>query len=205
MTTTVGNIQSTEPGEDQPVLVATDFSEDSRAALIWACKFAECNDAELITLHVVHDLTSNPGFYRRNKEDSMIPMQTVAEEMMDDFLAGIAADHPELPGLNQVVSRFINGLPPTRIVEAADLLKADLIVVGSRGITGLPHKLLGSTAERVVELSPGPVVVAKAKNHGKLSKKEKKRAEKQLKKDKKRMKKILETEQAPEAEGDVNG
>jgi len=205
MTETTATHQQNVKEPTQRILVAVDFSEDSRAALIWACKFAECNHAELITLHVVHDLASNPGFYRRGKEDSMLPMQAVAEEMMDDFLADIGAENPEFTELNQVVSRFISGLPPTRIVEAADLLKAELIVVGSRGITGLPHKLLGSTAERVVELSPGPVVVVKAKNHGKLSKKEKKRMEKQLKKEKKRMKKILKTEQAPEPEGGVNG
>jgi len=205
MTYTAATHQQNVDEPTQRILVAVDFSEDSRAALIWACKFAECNNAELITLHVVHDLASDPGFYRRSKEDSMQPMQAVAEEMMDDFLADIGADDPELTELNQVVSRFINGLPPTRIVEAADLLKVDLIVVGSRGITGLPHKLLGSTAERVVELSPGPVAVVKAKNHGKPSKKEKKRVKKQLKEEKKRMKKILKAEQAPEPKGGVSG
>ena len=46
---------------DAPILVATDFSEDSKAALLWACKLAECTGAPLILLHVVHDLASNPG------------------------------------------------------------------------------------------------------------------------------------------------
>jgi len=78
---------------------------------------------------------------------------------------------------------LVQGLPPGRIVEAAGLLKAKLIVIGSRGMTGLDHMLLGSVAERVVELAPGPVVVVKAENSGKKKKKNKKR-----KKDKKRLK-----------------
>jgi len=125
--------------------------------------------------------------------------------MMDEFLAETIRDHPKLSTLGEVDTRFVSGLPPTRIVEAAKLLKTDLIVVGSRGITGLPHRLLGSTAERVVELSPGTVVVAKSKNRGKLSKKEKKKQEKQLKKERMRLKKMLKSNQEGGADGDVNG
>ncbi|MFC1740667.1 universal stress protein [Pseudomonadota bacterium] len=205
MTDTQATTQRTVEGPAQRILAAVDFSEDSRAALVWACKFAECKESELIVLHVVHDPVSRPGFYRRNREDAMQPMQTVAEEMMEDFLASIETDHPELRELARADSRLVVGLPPTRIVEAAELLHVDLIVVGSRGITGLPHKLMGSTAERVVELSPGPVVVVKAKNYGKLGKKERKQQEKQLKKERKRLKKMLKSGQLSELEGDVNG
>jgi len=42
------------------------------------------------------------------------------------------------------------------------LLGAGTIVIGNRGLTGLPHMLLGSVAERVVELASIPVVVVKA-------------------------------------------
>ena len=200
MTTTVGNIQSTEPGKDQPVLVATDFSEDSRAALIWACKFASCNHAPLILLHVVHDPVSRPGFYRKTKEDQMVPMQTVAESMMAEFLDELQSEQPGLLDRSRLDLRLVPGLPPSRIVEVAGLLEAGLVVVGSRGITGLPHKLLGSTAERVVELSPIPVVVVKSRKHGKSDKKNLKRKEKRQKKDRKKLKTLLGL-----AKDEVNG
>lgn len=205
MSETQSTISQTTEESVQRILVGVDFSEDSRAALLWACRFAECLESRLVVLHVVHDPVSSPGFYRRLGEDSMRPMQSVAEDMMDEFLAETARDNPNLSALSRVDSRFVTGLPPTRIVEAAKLLEADLIVVGSRGITGLPHKLLGSTAERVVELSPGTVVVAKAKNQGKPSKKEKKKQEKLLKKERKRLKKMLKSGQETGSEGDVNG
>jgi len=205
MTDTAATTQQTVERPAQRILAAVDFSEDSKAALVWACKFAECKESEIIVLHVVHDPVSSPGFYRRSREDAMQPMQTVAEEMMEDFLAAIETEHPELRELARVDSRLIGGLPPTRIVETAELLHVDLIVVGSRGITGLPHKLLGSTAERVVELSPGPIVVVKAKNHGKPGKKERKQQEKQRKKEKKRLKKMLKSGRLSEKEGAVNG
>lgn len=205
MTDTAATTKKTVEGPAQRILAAVDFSEDSKAALIWACKLAECKESEIIVLHVVHDPVSSPGFYRRSPEDAMQPMQAVAEEMMEDFLATIETGHPELRELARVDSRLIGGLPPTRIVETAKLLHADLIVVGSKGITGLPHKLLGSTAERVVELSPAPVVVVKAKNHGKPSKKERKKQEKQRKKEQKRLKKMLKSGRLSETEGDLSG
>jgi len=169
--------------QDQPVLVAIDFSADSRAALLWACEFADRMGARLVLLHVVHDPASNPGFYHSETPGQMQPMQDIAESMMKDFLADMTRNHPDLDALKSIETRLVQGLPPGRIVEAAGLLKAKLIVIGSRGMTGLDHMLLGSVAERVVELAPGPVVVVKAENSGKKKKKNKKR-----KKDKKRLK-----------------
>jgi nucleotide-binding universal stress UspA family protein len=48
------------------------------------------------------------------------------------------------------------------IVRAAEEAKADLVVIGTRGHTGLKHLLLGSVAERTVRLAPCPVLTVKA-------------------------------------------
>ena len=193
------------PVPERPILVAVDFSEDSKAALVWACHFAECRDTKILLLHVVHDPVSSPGFYRKAGKDFMQPMQSVAESMMAEFLAQVTAEHPELKPVDDLDSRFIPGLPPSRIVEVAGLLKASLIVVGSRGITGLPHKLLGSTAERVVELSPIPVVVVKSGSGGKYDKKEIKRKEKKQKKERKKLKELLGLGKNPKSRGGNDG
>jgi nucleotide-binding universal stress UspA family protein len=47
------------------------------------------------------------------------------------------------------------------IVESADQLGADLIVMGTRGLTGMKHILLGSVAERTVRLAHCPVMTVK--------------------------------------------
>jgi len=154
---------------NSPVLVAIDFSDDSRAALLWAMEYARQIDVPLILLHVVHDSTSYPGFYRQQKKGEMLPMQQVAEEMMGDFLAETRQEFSGVDVLQPVRTELVNGLPPGRIIEMAGILKAGIIVIGNRGLTGLPHLLLGSVAERVVELSTIPVVVVKA-NAGKDTK-----------------------------------
>ena len=59
---------------------------------------------------------------------------------------------------------IVKGIPATRILEIAETRHARLIVMGSQGRTGLPHLLLGSKAERVVQMSPIPVTIVKAES-----------------------------------------
>jgi nucleotide-binding universal stress UspA family protein len=54
------------------------------------------------------------------------------------------------------------GSPDAVILEVADALPADLIVMGTRGLTGLQHVMLGSVAERIVRLARCPVMTVKA-------------------------------------------
>jgi nucleotide-binding universal stress UspA family protein len=196
---------SSELNDDQPVLVAIDFSHDSKAALEWACKYADMSGSKLILLHIVHDQASNPGFYKKGPKNELKPMQAVAETMMADFIEEIKTENPELVALESAELQFIAGLPPTRIVEVSKLLNATLIVMGSRGITGLPHKLLGSVAERVVELSKIPVVVVKATEIPEPKKKEIKRQLKQKKKDRQWLKDKLGLGKKPKVESDADG
>ena len=205
MTDTADAVLLTGPEQEQCVLVAIDFSEDSKAALLWACDFAECSSVPLIMLHVVHDLASHPGFYHPEQSDHLESMQDVAESMMAEFLARLKTDHPELCSIDEADLRFIPGLPPTRIVEVAGLLNSRLIVIGSRGMTGPAHKQLGSVAHRVVELSAIPVVVIKSETHGVLKKKERKRLEKRQKKDRKKLKDLLGISHKPESMDGVDG
>ncbi len=154
----------TEPIIIAPILCAVDFSADSRAALLWACTQAELTNAPLIIMHVVHDPAASPGFYRQLPEDQLRPMEKIAEEMMDKFLTEVRTENPERKRLASARVQLVSGLPPGRIVEAAEALGASLIVVGSCGRTGLPHVLLGSVAERVVQIAQTPVAVIKAQD-----------------------------------------
>jgi nucleotide-binding universal stress UspA family protein len=58
---------------------------------------------------------------------------------------------------------ILEGRPADRIVHAARVRRADLIVMGTRGRTGLPRLLLGSVASRVVSMSPCPVLTVRGK------------------------------------------
>lgn len=142
------------------IIVAVDFSSDSAAALLWACEYAVCVESQILVLHVVHDLSNAPGFYRQ-EDDAFRPMKSAAEDMMENFLDKIMAAHPEFDILKDVKTKLLSGLPPGRIVEVSNKRGARILVLGSRGNTGLEHILLGSVAERVVETSTIPTVIVK--------------------------------------------
>jgi nucleotide-binding universal stress UspA family protein len=148
--------------KSRPTLVAVDFSADSRAALAWACAFSACAGGKLVVLHVVHDPPNQPGYYRNKREKPLQTMEQSAEAMLDDFLATAQRDQPALTCVGKAEKMLLVGLPSGRIVEAAGILNAKLIVIGSRGMTGLPHLLQGSVSDRVVELADRPVVVVKS-------------------------------------------
>jgi len=148
---------------DGPVLVAVDFTPDSGAALLWACDYARLSGAPVLALHVVHDPGDDPGRYKTKKQDQMRPIEEVAADMMQEFLDKHRAERPGDEVLQAVQPVLVPGVPATRILEIAASRHARQIVMGSRGRTGLPHLLLGSKAERVVQLSPVPVTIVKAK------------------------------------------
>lgn len=144
-----------------PILVAVDMSGDARAALLWACRHAAYADVPLTVLHVLHDPAEAPGMYSRNASDPLTPMVDTAERMLSEFMAKVSADHPELTGFAEARTEVVSGLPARTIVDEAMRLNAIAIVMGSRGQTGLSRLLWGSTAQRVVQLSPIPVTVVK--------------------------------------------
>ena len=149
-----------------PILVAVDFTSDSEAALLWACDYGACVDVPVIAMHVVHDPGDAPGYYRQADEEILRPLEDIAADMMDEFVKRLQSDHPESAALQNLGTILVKGIPATRILEIADSRSARMIVMGSRGRTGLPHLLLGSKAERVVQLAPVPVTIVKAKNNG---------------------------------------
>ena len=146
-----------------PIVVAVDFSDDSRAALAWACEASLGMKAPLLVLHVVHDPAESPGYYRKDVKDLVRPMEDVAEKMMRKFIKSVRNTKiPQKPFKN-LKTRLVKGLPVTRIIEVAEKINARMIVMGSQGRTGLSHLLLGSKAEQVVQLSPIPVTIVKTR------------------------------------------
>lgn len=149
-------------GKPCPILVPTDFSANSVPALVWAADAAHHLKAPLVVLHVVHDPASAPGYYHKGGKKGLRRMEETAAEMMEKFLERLRGKHPGHQALQDAESKLVIGLPVTRILEVAEQLDAQLMVVGSHGRTGLPHLLLGSKAERLARLSPIPVTVVKA-------------------------------------------
>lgn len=144
----------------QLILVPVDFSEYSDRAMDYAIDLASKLDARITLLHVFHEIplgagdmaSALPYTYVKEIEDEV---QQRMEEQLDVVQkAGLKGD---------VV--VMHGVPFQIIIDVAQDRKADLIVMGTHGRTGLPHVLLGSVAEKVARLAPCPVLVARPKTH----------------------------------------
>ena len=149
----------------QTILVPVDFSTFSKAAVLKGCELASCMNLPVVILHVVHDPSQLPGYYVKIAEKkTLVRIEDIAGEMLDDFMRGMINDNPELSSLATAEALLVTGLPVTRILEVAERTNASMIVMGSQGRTGLSHMMLGSKAEQVVRLSPIPVTIVKINN-----------------------------------------
>ena len=151
-----------------PILVPIDFSPESIEALAWAADIAACKKTELVVLHVVHDLGEAPGYYAvKGRKKQLHRMEDVASDMLDDFQKEMVEKYPKSSKIKSGKFKLVVGIPVSRILEIVDKVKAQEVVMGSKGRTGLGHLLLGSKAEQVVRLCPVPVTIVKTSNDAK--------------------------------------
>lgn len=133
------------------ILAATDFSDTSRTGIAWAAELARSHDARIELLHALL-IPSRATDFVPSPPDFSEVLQAAASGRLNDIAESLRSE-----GLT-VGSDLQLGVPSQVIVEAADQKGADLIVIGTRGLTGFRHLLLGSTAERVVQHASRPVL-----------------------------------------------
>jgi nucleotide-binding universal stress UspA family protein len=131
------------------LLVGVDGSANSLAAAAWAAELASCSGAEVIALHVLGLLERfGPG-------GTPVPVEShlgeIREKFEKDWCAPLAG--------TSFRAELRYGSPVGVLLETADELAADLIVLGSRGIGGFPELLLGSTSSQVTQHSKRAVLI----------------------------------------------
>lgn len=147
------------------ILVPVDFSEHSIQAVDYAIRLAGVFGSRVVLVHVYHfpvELLTDWSSYgtlagsaeileglRKDREEQMAAL------VREKSRAGVPLE-----------SRVVEGTPFSEICKVARAEGANLIVMGTRGLTGLKHVLIGSTAEKVVRKAPCPVLTVK---HPKLA------------------------------------
>jgi nucleotide-binding universal stress UspA family protein len=128
------------------ILCPVDFSETARAALETAIELAAKFDAEIVLVHAY----PIPGY--TFPDGSAVASSRMLQELADE-----AGRHLEewrqlavKAGAKRVAVETAVGDPAGEIVRLAQETKADLVVMGTHGRTGIEHALMGSIAERVV-------------------------------------------------------
>ncbi len=135
------------------ILVPTDFSACSEHALDYAVQIAERLDAKVHLLSVIG-----------------VPSYGVPElgvgitaPMIDNMISDHQRELDRVAGVRKLVAETLVRVGDARdvILQTAEEIKADLIVMGTHGRRGFSRALLGSVTEMVVRTSPIPVLTVR--------------------------------------------
>jgi len=138
----------------QRILIAVDFSPPSQAALALAKLFSTGKDSEL---HLAHVVEAEPSLSGLKTISLLLPEKEIRRRVV---LRLRDAAVKEALSVRRRNLHPLEGKPHVEICQLAADLAADLIIIGTRGQTGLRHLALGSTAERVVRHAPCRVLVS---------------------------------------------
>ena len=139
------------------ILVPIDFSENANSVVEWAAHLAEEHGSRIILFHTYHlpvEFHQLEGAYL--PADFWANVKAEAEQSLARFVEDLKKRGIEVEGVVR------EGYAATAIVDEAASQQADLVVIGTHGMSGLKHLLLGSIAERVVQKAPCPVLTVKA-------------------------------------------
>ncbi len=144
------------------VLVATDFSETSDAALLYGRELARAFGATLHVIHVVEDISGRIGDlpnvpeayvdYGRWQQDALTAARA-------DLNARLSDEDRRVLGATAVA--VLARTVPAAILAYARNHHTDLIVAGTHGRGAIAHLVMGSVAERLVPQAPCPVLVVR--------------------------------------------
>ena len=150
------------------ILVATDLSQSAINAFKHAVMMARRNQARIHLLHVVPEVDASMRAYisalmakgsldqfeTQHEEDARLKIRRRLKQFAEDELANLPED------LERVVTVEVAlGHPVIKILETADRLNVDVIVMGAHGKGAIEHAFLGSTTEKVLRKTRRPVFV----------------------------------------------
>jgi len=143
------------------ILVPVDFSNHSQKALDQAVELARTFGA---SIDILHCYAINAGgispYGMVLSDDFSREFREAAQAKLTEWTEKIAAEGVEVDAI--LTSRF----PSEAIADTAKEKGSDLIVMGTRGLTGLSHIVLGSVAERTIRIAPCAVLTVKVDDAG---------------------------------------
>ncbi len=150
------------------ILLATDLSDNSIEAFKHAVMLSRPGKAKIHLIHVVPEIDAGVRSYVAAVmgEGNLEKLDTSHEEaardnirkILDDFTRKELAEQPE--DLKRIAGIDIaHGQPEVKIVEAAEKLGVDLIVMATHSKGAIEHTFLGSVTEKVLRMTKRPVYV----------------------------------------------
>lgn len=141
----------------QKVLIAVDGSEHSIRVAEYGMNLSSQLGASIAVVFVIDTAKINKeGKSGKFPQEQIAKLKIEADKIIDGIAKQINVDKFE---------RFLpEGKPSKGIVTIASDWGADLIIMGTRGNTGIKRLLLGSTAENTIRLSDTPILIVPSKS-----------------------------------------
>jgi len=146
----------------QKILYATDLSENAAYAAPYIIKIAEQNSAQVDVLHVL-ETPVFPSFAEEEKWEKFYAEQK--EKARDKMYRRLTQFcQQQLKGNTNIMLTIssievVEGDPAAKILQRADELKADMVVMGTHGKGWLAQAFLGSEAQKVLQRIKIPVLI----------------------------------------------
>jgi universal stress protein A len=142
--------------ELKKILVPTDFSELSLAAVEYALTFSQTFGAQVFLLHTLDTIPVLAlDAMDFTTEKLIFETEINARNDLHDFAISRIGN---IPNLVEVVRK---GIAEVEIVKFANEERVDLIVMATHGRSGIAHVFMGSVAEKVIQHSQVPVLTVK--------------------------------------------
>lgn len=138
------------------ILVPIGFSEQSIIALGQAFNLAKIKNSDVVLLSVIEEQSMIQSLFLDDNSDEL-------KKKVKEKLELIAAEYSLKYGID-VDTMVAKGRIYQEVNKVADMISADLIVMGTNGVNS-KSKFIGSNAEKVVRLSKCPVITIKGKSH----------------------------------------
>ena len=135
------------------ILIAVDGSEFSEKAVRYGCAMGPPLNAEVILLHVVPMLVSATPYHDTVSDQPFLALQKVGEDIL--------AKAKKIAGEVPVTDLIDHGDPAARIIEIAEERNVDLIIMGSRGLSGIRRLFTGSISDKVANQANCPVMIVR--------------------------------------------
>lgn len=138
------------------ILVPIDFSDVTPRVLEKATELARALEGRIVVLHVIQppvNLSASDPILVENTARITAAAEKAADKYLERLEKGMLAD------FGAVRVQRVTGAPVARIIDEAEKLSADYIVLGSHGHTAVYDLLVGSTAHGVLKRSSCPVII----------------------------------------------
>ena len=142
------------------VLVALDGSEHAAKALQTATRLAQRCNAALVLFHSVQVSAFRSDYDFRVVESAREVYRRIGREQADAILQE-AEDAARNAGIFNVTRVVGDGDPVKALLKLLQEMPVDLVVVGTRGLTGLRELAMGSVAHKITVAAPCPVLIVK--------------------------------------------